>query len=47
MGFVRYLPSHPHEGGIGAPDGEDARVILREVPEAMADTHRYALNIAA
>ena len=104
-GFIRYLPSHPHEGGIGAPDGEDARVILRgksrvtgqafnisvafepgehggpgiaestfhhfadynwdpqlgspsfvseppgdglkRHPEAMADTHRYALNIAA
>ena len=104
-GFIRYLPSHPHEGGVGAPDGEDARVILRgtsivtgvpfnisvafepgehggpaiaestfhhfadynwdpssgspsfvteqpgdglkRVPEAMADTHRYALNIAA
>jgi hypothetical protein len=28
-GFIRYLPSHPHEGGIGAPAGEDARVILR------------------
>ena len=104
-GFVRYLPSHPHEGGVGAPDGEDARVILRgksratgqsfnisvafapgeeggpaiaestfhhfadynwdpssgnpsfvaeppgdglkRVPEAMVDTHRYVLNIAA
>jgi hypothetical protein len=28
-GTIRYLPSHPHEGGIGAPDGADARVILR------------------
>lgn len=104
-GLIRYLPSHPHEGGIGAPDGEDARVILRgrsiitgmdfniavafepgehggpgyaestfhhfadynwdpssgcpsfvseapgdglkRHPEAMADTHRYVLNIAA
>ncbi len=104
-GSIRYLPSHPHEGGIGAPDGEDARVIvrgrskvsgvdfniavafepgehggpgiaestfhhfanynwdppsgcpsfvseppgdgLRRVPEALADTHRYVLNIAA
>jgi hypothetical protein len=104
-GFIRYLPSHPHEGGVGAPDGEDARVILRgksqatgrlfnisvafeagenggpaiaestfhhfadynwdpawgspsfvteapgdglkRVPEAMADTHRYVLNVAA
>jgi hypothetical protein len=28
-GAIRYLPSHPHEGGIGVPDGADARVILR------------------
>src|SRR5207244_2362483 len=28
-GYIRYLPSHPHEGGIGAPGGEDARVIVR------------------
>ena len=103
-GSIRYLPSHPHEGGVGAPEGEDARVIvkgrskatgldfnisvafepgahggpgiaestfhhfadynwdpgsgcpdfveeapgdgLKRVPEAMADTHRYVLNIA-
>ena len=102
---IRYLPSHPHEGDIGAPQGEDARVILKgrskatgvefnisvafepgehggpalaestfhhfadfnwnprsgcptfvsetpgdglkRVPEAMEDTHRYVLNIAA
>ena len=104
-GSIRYLPSHPHEGDIGVPEGEDARVILKgrskvtgvdfnisvafepgrhggpaiaestfhhfadfnwnpelgcptfvsetpgdglkRVPEAMADTHRYVLNIAA
>ena len=104
-GLIRYLPSHPHEGGVGGPDGEDARVIargrskvtghdfniavafapgaqggpaiaestfhhfadynwdpeagspsfvteppsdgLKRAPEALADTHRYALNIAA
>ena len=104
-GAIRYLPSHPHEGGIGAPEGEDARVIikgrsqatgadfniavafepgehggpglaegtfhhfadynwdpgsgcpsfvsespgdgLKRHPEALADTHRYVLNIAA
>jgi hypothetical protein len=104
-GSIRFLPSHPHEGGIGAPDGEAARVIARgrskvtgasfniavafepgehggpglaqstfhhfadynwdtragspsfvdeppgdaiqRVPEALADTHRYALNVAA
>jgi hypothetical protein len=104
-GAIRYLPSHPHEGGIGVPDGEDARVIakgqsqvtgvpfniavafepgarggagiaqstfhhfadynwdtdsgspsfvseppgdgLKRHVEALADTHRYALNVAA
>lgn len=28
-GAIRYLPSHPHEGGIGAPEGEGARVIAK------------------
>ncbi len=28
-GYVRFLPTHPHEGAIAAPDGEDARVIAR------------------
>jgi hypothetical protein len=103
-GSIRFLPSHPHEGGIGAPEGEAARVIargrskvtgvpfniavafepgehggpaiaestfhhyadynwnppsgcprfvseppgdgLKRNPDAMADTHRYALNVA-
>jgi hypothetical protein len=27
-GSIRLLPAHPHEGGVGAPDGEDARVIV-------------------
>jgi len=26
-GAIRYLPSHPHEGAVGAPEGESARVI--------------------
>ena len=104
-GTIRFLPSHPHEGGIGAPEGENARVIargkskstgqsfniavafdpgehggpaiaqstfhhfadynwdplsgspsfvseppgdgLKRVPQALADTHRYALNVAS
>lgn len=28
-GAIRFLPSHPHEGAVGAPDGEAARVIAR------------------
>lgn len=104
-GAIRHLPAHPHEGGVLAPEGADARVIaighskatghpfnlavafaegpdggraiaqstfhhfadynwdidrgcpsfvseapgdgLRRHPEALADTHRYALNLAA
>jgi hypothetical protein len=103
-GALRFLPSHPHEGGVGAPGDEPARVIatgtsratgrafniavafepadgdgaaiaqstfhhfadynwdtragapsfvseppgdaITRSPEAIADTHRYALNIA-
>jgi hypothetical protein len=26
-GAIRYLPSHPHEGGVRTPEGADARVI--------------------
>jgi hypothetical protein len=26
-GAIRFLPSHPHEGAVGAPDSEQARVI--------------------
>lgn len=28
-GAIRLLPAHPHEGGIGAPEDEDARVVAR------------------
>jgi hypothetical protein len=28
-GSIRLLPAHPHEGDVGAPDGEGARVIAR------------------
>ncbi|HTC82887.1 MAG TPA: hypothetical protein VK683_00975 [Rhizomicrobium sp.] len=26
-GAIRFLPAHPHEGAVGAPEGEKARVI--------------------
>ena len=28
-GFIRFLPCHPHEGAVGAPENQDARVIAR------------------
>ena len=103
-GAIQFLPCHPHEGAVGAPDGEPARVIalgtskvsgkrfnivvafepsatagpaiaqstfhhfadynwdtsagcpsfvdeppgdaIVRTPQAMADTHRYVLNVA-
>jgi hypothetical protein len=103
-GAIRFLPSHPHEGAVGAPEGEAARVIalgtskvsgrrfniavafepgpdrgpaiaestfhhfadynwdtrsgapsfvteppadaIMHTPQAIADTHRYVLNVA-
>lgn len=30
-GTIRFLPAHPHEGAVGAPDGEDARVVARGI----------------
>ena len=103
-GAIRFLPSHPHEGAVGAPEGEAARVVacgtskvtgrrfnlavafepgpdrgpaiaestfhhfadynwdtrsgapsfvseppgeaIMHTPQAIADTHRYVLNVA-
>ncbi len=28
-GAIRFLPSHPHEGAVNAPENQDARVIAR------------------
>lgn len=37
-GIIQYFPAHPHEGGVGAPEGEDhARVIATGVSQV---THR-------
>ena len=42
-GSIRFLPSHPHEGGVGAPDGEDARVILKGRSKATGATFNIAV----
>jgi hypothetical protein len=37
-GFIEFLPAHPHEGGVGVPEGErNARVIAIGISKA---THR-------
>ena len=42
-GSIRYLPSHPHEGGVGAPDGEGARVILKGRSKATGSDFNIAV----
>jgi len=43
-GAIRFLPSHPHEGAVGAPDGEAARVIARGTSKATG--RRFNIAIA-
>jgi hypothetical protein len=43
-GAIRYLPAHPHEGGIGAPEGETARVIARGTSKVTG--HRFNIAVA-
>jgi len=44
-GALRYLPSHPHEGAVGQPDGDDtARIIATGVSEASG--RRFNIAVA-
>ena len=43
-GPIRYLPSHPHEGAVGAPDGEHARVIATGASKVTG--HRFNIAVA-
>jgi hypothetical protein len=43
-GAIRFLPSHPHEGAIGAPEGEAARVIARGTSKATG--RRFNIAVA-
>ncbi len=42
-GAIRYLPSHPHEGAVGAPEGEPARVIARGTSKATGKRFNIAI----
>ena len=42
-GHIRYLPSHPHEGGVGAPTREDARIIVRGTSKVTGVTFNIAV----
>jgi hypothetical protein len=43
-GAIRYLPAHPHEGGVRAPEGSDARVIA--TGRSLATGNEFALAVA-
>jgi hypothetical protein len=43
-GAIRFLPAHPHEGGVGAPPDEDARVIALGTSKVTG--HRFNLAVA-
>jgi hypothetical protein len=42
-GAIRYLPAHPHEGGVRAPEGMDARVIATGCSKATGHTFNIAV----
>jgi len=46
-GLIRCLPSHPHEGGVGAPEGQDARVILRGKSQATGQSFNISVAFEA
>jgi hypothetical protein len=43
-GAIRYLPAHPHEGAVGAPADEQARVIATGTSKVTG--HRFNLAVA-
>ena len=43
-GVIRFLPSHPHEGAVGAPEDEEARVIARGT--SMVTGRKFNLAVA-
>ena len=46
-GHIRFLPSHPHEGAVDAPLGEDARVIARGVSKITGRPFNLAVAFEA
>lgn len=46
-GVLRYLPAHPHEGAVGAPPGEPARVIARGTSKVTRNPFNIAVAFDA
>src|SRR5690606_21032000 len=44
---IRYLPAHPHEGAVRAPEGADARVIATGTSKATGRTFNIAVAFEA
>jgi hypothetical protein len=42
-GVIRFLPAHPHEGAVSAPNGEDARVIALSTSKVTGRTFNLAV----
>lgn len=42
-GAIRFLPAHPHEGAVSAPEGSDARVIATGTSKATGRTFNIAV----
>ena len=46
-GLIRYLPSHPHEGAVSAPEGHHARVIVSAVSKVTGRRFNIAVAFEA
>jgi hypothetical protein len=46
-GSIQFLPSHPHEGAVGAPPGAQARVIARGTSKATGARFNIAVAFEA
>jgi hypothetical protein len=45
-GAIRYLPAHPHEGAVQAPEGADARIVATGRSKATGRTFNVAVAFA-
>jgi hypothetical protein len=46
-GAIRFLPAHPHEGGVGAPEDEPARIIATGISKASGAIFNLAVAFEA
>jgi hypothetical protein len=46
-GAIRYLPSHPHEGAVSAPPGQNARVIATGISKVTSRRFNIAVAFEA